>query len=171
MTAAAAFGAFAEDSYARLVGTLVLYCGEVEIAEELAHDTLVRAQERWDDVSQMDAPGAWLHRVAVNLANSYFRRRLAERRAVNRASIQRVGRHVPDPDAALLVRRAVAGLPPRQREAVILRHFHDLPVVGAAETMGITAGSMKQLTHRALTSLRQDPGVGSMLTQEAHGGV
>ena len=171
MTTPAGFGVFAKASYARLVGTLTLYCREQDVAEELAHDALVRARERWDEVSEMSAPGAWLHRVAMNLANSHYRRLLAERRAVKRAELRQVDPAGVDTDAALLVRRAVADLPPRQREAVILRYFHDLPVAQAAELMDITQGSMKQLTHRALSSLRDDADIGWMLEQEAHDGA
>lgn len=167
---AGGFASFADANYRRLIGTLTLYCGDQEVAEELAHDALVRACERWGEVSQMTSPGAWLHRVAVNLANSYFRRKRAERRALRRAG-REVAAGSPDRDVAVLVRRAISQLPTRQREAVILRYFHDLPVVDAAALMGITDGSMKQLTHRALTSLRADPNVSELIGQEAHDGV
>lgn len=49
------------------------------VAEDLAQDALLKACGRWSKVSTMTVPGAWLHRVAINLANSYFRRRKAER--------------------------------------------------------------------------------------------
>lgn len=171
MTTPEGFSVFAQVGYSRLVGTLTLYCGDQDVAEELAHDALVRARERWDEVSEMAAPGAWLHRVAINLANSRFRRQVAERRALRRASVRRIGKVPHDPDSALLVRKAVSALPARQREAVILRYFRDLSVTEAAGLMDITPGSMKQLTHRALSSLRVDADIGWMLEQEAHDGT
>ena len=72
---------FCTAEYPRLLGTLTLYCNDRGVAEELAQEALARACVSWPKVRGMDAPGAWIHRVAMNLANSHFRRRGAERRA------------------------------------------------------------------------------------------
>lgn len=144
---------FCHREYPRLYGTLRLYCGDVWLAEELAQEALARAVRHWDTVSRMEAPGAWVHRVAINLANSAFRRSAAERRALRRAPL---ADSAEDPDNATVVavRRAVAALPPRQREVVILRFFHDLPVRVAAERMGCAEGTVKGLLFDAIRSLR-----------------
>jgi RNA polymerase sigma factor (sigma-70 family) len=144
---------FCHREYPRLYGTLRLYCGDVWLAEELAQEALARAVRRWDRVGRMDAPGAWVHRVAINLANSWFRRSAAERRVLRRTS---VGDAHEDPDSATLiaVRQAVAALSPRQREVVILRFFHDLPVRAAAERMACAEGTVKSLLADAIRSLR-----------------
>ena len=144
---------FCEREYPRLYGTLRLYCGDVRLAEELAQEALARSVRHWDTVGRMEAPGAWVHRVAVNLANSSFRRSAAERRALRRRPL---GESVEDPDSATIVavRQAVAALPPRQREVVILRFFHDLPVRAAATRMGCAEGTVKGLLSDAIRSLR-----------------
>ncbi|MFP5576908.1 MAG: sigma factor-like helix-turn-helix DNA-binding protein [Acidimicrobiia bacterium] len=54
-----------------------------------------------------------------------------------------------------MVRQAVARLPTRQREAVVLRHFLDLSVEAAAEVMGVSSGALRSLTHRATGQLEQ----------------
>lgn len=74
------FVAFCVEEHPRLVGALSLYCGDRALAEELAQDALTRACRDWRKVRNFAAPGAWTHRVAMNLANSYFRRRAAETR-------------------------------------------------------------------------------------------
>jgi RNA polymerase sigma factor (sigma-70 family) len=51
------------------------------------------------------------------------------------------------------VYRAVAALPQRQREVVVLRYYLDLSEVEIAETLGIAAGSVKRHAHRALAAL------------------
>jgi RNA polymerase sigma factor (sigma-70 family) len=104
----------------------------------------------------MPAPGAWVHRVAINLANSVFARRRAERAVRQRLA------GLPDPGAGditgserLEVRGAVAQLPPRQRAAIVLRYFVDLPVSEVADAMQIKEGTVKALTHQAIANLRR----------------
>lgn len=145
---------FCHREYARLYGTLRLYCGDVWLAEELSQEALARAVRHWDRVGAMDAPGAWVHRVAINLANSSFRRAAAERRAL-RKTPHRNRHDDPDGPTAIAVREAVAALPPRQREVVVLRFFHDLPVRDAAQQMRCAEGTVKSLLADAIRSLRE----------------
>jgi RNA polymerase sigma factor (sigma-70 family) len=49
---------------------------------------------------------------------------------------------------------ALATLPPRQRAVVVLRFFHDYTEVATAEAMGITVGTVKSQTFKALAALR-----------------
>lgn len=165
------FEAFAREQHGRLVGSLTLYCGDRWVAEELAQDALVRARERWDQVREMQAPGAWVHRVAMNLANSRFRRIGAERRAYRRfgADGDRAVND-PDPAEALAVRRAVAALPDSQRAALVFRYFLDLSVAETAAAMGMRPGSVKSATHRAIAALRERFDVNLLETEEAHDG-
>lgn len=145
--------AFCRSVHPRLAGSLTLHCGDRGVAEEVAQEALARAWERWAAVSAMDSPERWVYRVAFNLATSRGRRRSAERRARQRlAARPAVG--VPDRDDALAVRAAVASLPPRQRAAVVLRYFADLPVADVAEVLGCAEGTVKSLTSHAIAALR-----------------
>ena len=142
----------------RLVGALSLLTGDRGVAEELAQEALVRAWSRWRQVGRLGEPAvsAWTYRVAVNLANSWLRRRVAERRAMARFGSGAVSDHV-DPDVAdkIAIRRAVAALPRRQRTALVLRYFVDLPVAEVAEVMQCPPGTVKSLTSLAMTNLRR----------------
>lgn len=149
---------FCAEVHPRLVGSLVLLCGDHGVAEELAQDTLVRVIERWDRVRRMDHPVSWAHRVAYNLASSHFRRRSAERRANQRHGVDGEGHPGPDVAAVLTVRDALRHLPERQRCAVVLRYLADLPVADVAAEMGITPGSVKVMTSRGLAGLREQLG-------------
>ena len=71
-------GDFCREMHPRLVGALALHCGDRDVAEELAQETLARVWERWSSVRSMDSPEAWTFRVAFNLSNSRFRRNAAE---------------------------------------------------------------------------------------------
>jgi RNA polymerase sigma-70 factor (sigma-E family) len=146
----------------RLVGTLSLLCGDGDAAEELAQETLARVWLRWSRVRELGEPRAtaWTFRVAINLANSWVRRRMAERRARARLAGQAASAHLdPDPADALAVRQAVAALPRRQRTALVLRYYADLPVAEVAALMGCAPGTVKSLTSKALTALRRVEGM------------
>ena len=152
--------AFCRREHGRLVGMLSLYCGDADVASELAQDALACVCRDWRKVSRMDAPGAWAHRVAINLANSYYRRKAAERRASQKAEARAQASYVdPDGAARVAVRRAVAALPRRQRTALVLRYYLDLSVREAAAVMECPEGTVKTLTHKAITSLRRDAGL------------
>lgn len=147
--------AFCEREYPRLVGALSLYChADHGLSEELAQEALARVCRDWARVARLRSPGAWAHRVAINLANSWYRRRAAERRARARAGPVAEVHHDPDTAAATALRAALAALPRRQREAVVLRHYVDLPVAEVAVLMGCAEGTVKALTHQGLARLR-----------------
>ena len=146
----------------RLVGTLSLLCVDGDAAEELAQETLARVWLRWSRVRELDEPlaTAWTYRVAINLANSWLRRRVAERRARARLAARVTRAHLdPDPVDAIAVRQAVAALPRRQRTALVLRYYADLPVAEVADLMGCAPGTVKSLTSKALTAVRRVEGM------------
>lgn len=147
---------FCRGVWPRLVRSLASYTGDAGMAEELAQEALVRALERWDRVADMDAPEMWVYRTAINLARSRFRRRQAERRANRRVSAP--GPSIaPSADLAdvLTMRQELLRLPSRQRAAVVLRYHADLTVDETAAVMDCAPGTVKALTHQALTRLRE----------------
>lgn len=141
----------------RLTGSLVLYTGDRELAMDVAQETMARAYRDWRKVSGLDAPHAWLHRVAFNLANSAFRRRLTERRWAHRArDVGPTAEHLDaDVADAVAVRKQVASLPVRQRTALVLRYYADMPVGDVAELMGCAEGTVRALTSQALAAIRR----------------
>jgi RNA polymerase sigma factor (sigma-70 family) len=146
---------FCHAEHRRLVGALSLYCRDRHVAEELAQDAIIRVIANWRRVRGLDSPSAWAHRVAINLANSYMRRRLAEGRATRLLYLrQALSQHDPDTPTAIAVRAAVASLPKRERAVVVLRFFADFSVREVSQLLGYPEGTVKTLTAKALTSLR-----------------
>lgn len=145
---------FCAAQHPRLVRGLALYTGDAGLAEELAQEALVRAIRQWEDVREMVAPGAWVHRVGLNLAKSRFRRRHAAARARRRLGAGTDG-WAEDPDSAeaVEVRRALAALPERQRAAVVLRYVNELTVAETADVLGCPEGTVKTLCHRGRAAL------------------
>jgi RNA polymerase sigma factor (sigma-70 family) len=146
--------AFCREQHHQLVGMLGLYCGDRGVAEELAQEALTRACRDWTKVRSSENPAAWLRRVAINLANSYYRRRGAERRANTRLQSRSPADVQPDPEDALVIRQAIARLPRRQRTALVLHYYVDLSYAEVADFMNVPSSTAKMLAHRGLTRLR-----------------
>jgi RNA polymerase sigma-70 factor (sigma-E family) len=146
--------AFCREQHPRLVGTLAYYTGDADLAEELAQDALLRACRDWSKVSTFDAPGAWVHRVAINLANSSFRRRAAKRRADYRVGVQQDRHDDPDAAIAIALRAAISQLPEAMKSVIVLRYFADFSVDECAAILGVPEGTVKTHTRRAIERLR-----------------
>jgi RNA polymerase sigma factor (sigma-70 family) len=147
--------AFCRREHARLVAALDLVCGSLPMAEDLAQETLARVCKHWDRIRQMEAPGAYAHRIALNLANSAFRRRSAERRARQRLEAGEASQWSdPDSATAVAVRKALQQLRPEQRRVLVMRHFLGYSVSETAQVLRIPEGSVKTHTTRGLTQLR-----------------
>jgi len=131
-----------------LLRALWAMSGNRELAADAVDEAFSRALERWDRVSAMEWPGGWVRTTAVNGYRRAARRRAFEERILRRRRLSMA----PEPresDPALW--SAVADLPRRQREVVVLRYVADLPVSEIANALGITEGG----TSASLTKARQ----------------
>ena len=148
--------AFCRDHHPRLVGLLALQVGDRSIAEELAQDVLVAVCERW---GSLDQPRAWANRVALNRASSWWRRRQAEWRANARHGPHPSTSTQQDPGEVLAVRELVAALPDRQRTALLYRYYASMTVAETAQSMRCAEGTVRALTHQAMSTLRDATGL------------
>lgn len=127
-------------------------------AEEVAQDAFVRLWQqapRWrSGEARFDT---WLHRVALNLCHD----RLRGRREETRDELPESADPAPGPAERLAGRQcrarmdaALAALPPRQREALVLQYYQELPQADAAALMGISVDALESLLARARRGLR-----------------
>jgi RNA polymerase sigma factor (sigma-70 family) len=129
-------------------------------AEDIAQDAFVVAHRQWDRVGGYDDPGAWVRRVAANLAVSGVRRRLAEARALVRLA----GRQHEQPYAALPAEdgdfwRAVRRLPRRQVQVVALVALGDLSTAEVAATLGCSQRTVQVHLQKARATLTERLGL------------
>jgi RNA polymerase sigma-70 factor (ECF subfamily) len=147
------FDEFFARYYDELARTLTVALADRGAAEEAAQEALTRALRRWRHVRGLDRPAAWLYVVAMNHARDGWRRDRREPKWETGLESS-----TPDPTGgvttALSVRDAIATLPARQREAVVLRYLADLPLADVAEAMGCAVGTVKATLHQALGSLQ-----------------
>jgi RNA polymerase sigma-70 factor (sigma-E family) len=159
VTAADPLAALHQAHYASLVRLATLVVGDVGTAEQLTQDAFVKLQLRWGGLREPDKAPAWLRSAVLNGARSHLRRR--------RVSDRYAARHVAAPAAVTpesaserraeheRVVAALRRLPRRQREAVALRYYLDLPEAEIATTMGTSTGSVKTHLHRGLAALAE----------------
>ena len=128
-----------------MVRLAFLLTGGDPAAEELVHDAFLAVHRRWDGISN---PGAYLRMSVVNACRSHHRTGAVRARLQLRPPTIVV-------DAPDEISDAIARLPERQRAAVVLRYFADLPEAEIAETLGCGVSAVKSLLHRALGTLRE----------------
>lgn len=152
----AEFTAFMADAGPGLLRTAWLLVGDAHRAEELVQQALVRTYGAWARVSGGD-PAAYTRRTLVNLRTDTWRRR---RREVLTAPAELPEDAVASGTGAVHDRdtlvRALARLTPRQRRVVVLRHLVGLTEREVAEDLGISTGTVKSTSSRALAALRAD---------------
>ena len=151
------FSAFCNEHYAPLVRTLSLYCGDAAVAEEFAQEACARAFRDWKKVRTLGDPRAWLFKVAFNVANSYFRRAAAEKRARSRMGVRSSEHRDPDVAERLAVLEVLSNLTRKQRAVLVLRYQADLSVTEVADLLSLPEGTVKTLTRRALAAMRALP--------------
>jgi RNA polymerase sigma factor (sigma-70 family) len=90
--------------------------------------------------------------VGMNQMRDHWRR--TERRRGRASQPEFVADNTSAVVTRVSVRDAIETLPPRQREAVVLRYLADLPLTDVADAMGCAVGTVKATLHQAMASMR-----------------
>jgi RNA polymerase sigma-70 factor (sigma-E family) len=133
--------------------------GNRELAEDLVQEAFVRVAGRFRHLRMPDAFDAYLRRTIVNLFTSQLRRTKLERAYVARHGAgPAAASESRDPEAHDELWRALHTLPERQRAAIVLRFYEDLPEHQSAEVLGCSTGALNQLVVRGMAALRMQIG-------------
>ncbi|HEX2563603.1 MAG TPA: SigE family RNA polymerase sigma factor [Acidimicrobiales bacterium] len=147
------------EHYASLVRLASLVLADVGLAEQVVQDAFVKLHLRWGGLRHLDRAPAYLRSCVLNGARSQLRRqKVRDRYDARRTVAPAAGTPEASAVAAAEQERMVAALrrlPERQREALALRYFLDLPEAEIAAAMGVSAGSVKTHVHRGLAALAQ----------------
>lgn len=139
-----------------LVRLAAFILGDLAAAEDVVQDLFVRLHQRASSLAEVGDPLPYLRTAVVNRCRSAMRRRLLIRRHAERES--------PCPplsaeEATLLseerrqVLKALAGLPRRRREVLVLRFYLGLSETEIAQTLGVSTGTVKSTAARGLAAL------------------
>ena len=138
----------------RLAGLLLHDRGA---SEEVVQDAFVQLHLKARRLRDPEKAAAWLRSTVLNGARSRLRHLEVRRRhqpAPGRATSASAEDAALAGDAQQRVLAALRTLPPRQREAVVLRFYLDLSEAEMAAAMGVSTGSVKTHLHRGLAALQ-----------------
>ena len=134
------------DRYEPMVRLAYLLTGDRAAAEEVVQDAFVNVHRSW---ARAENPPAYLRMAVVNGCRSWGRRRTMERE-----------RQPRPPEPAVLVADelwdTLLTLPHRQRAAIVLRFYEDLPDARIAELLGCREATVRTAIHRGLAKLREE---------------
>ena len=159
--AAASVAALYAEHALGLVRLAVVMTGDRSYAEDIVQEAFLGLYRRWERLPDKSAPLAYVRVSVLNGCRTALRRqaRLGVLTPLREAA-EGSGLHAESAEARALLseeQRAVAtalrNLPRRQREALVLRYYLDLSEAEIAQAMGVTRGTVKSATHRALAAI------------------
>jgi RNA polymerase sigma-70 factor (sigma-E family) len=136
---------FAE-RYEPMVRLAYLVTAERGAAEEVVQDAFLALHRQWDRVEQ---PAAYLRTAVVNGCTSWGRRQTLARERLRAA---------PDstPFVADEMWDALQALPERQRTAIVLRYYADLPEAEIATVLQCRGATVRSAIRRGIATLRKE---------------
>jgi RNA polymerase sigma-70 factor (ECF subfamily) len=152
-------GAYADRLYMLLVRLL----GDPAEAEDVAQEVMLRA---WRGIARFRGQSSyftWLYRIAVNEANRALEKRARQPAGVSigareldlpAAPEEEPSRQAENSELRLALGRALAGLPPPLRTAIVLRDVEGLSTQEAAEIAGVGQAAFKSRLHQARLRVR-----------------
>jgi RNA polymerase sigma-70 factor (sigma-E family) len=161
-----ALTAIYREHYRTLVRLAALLVRDTAAAEEVVQDSFVAMHQGWRRLRDSDKALSYLRQSVVSRSRSVLRHRTAVT-----PDTAKPPQDIPSAEDGSVLRlerpavlAALRQLPARQREALVLRYYGDLPEAQIAAAMGIRSGAVHSLTARAAAALR------ALLEQQAGGG-
>jgi len=152
----AGFAAFVAARWRPLLRTSYLLTGDEGRAEDLLQTALAKLWLSWGRVNE-DAPEAYVRKILANTSASWWRRRWHGEKPTEVIPEVRAGDDiagaVADRDE---LRSVLSVLTPRQRAVIVLRYAEDMTEQQVADALGVSVGTVKTLSSRALARLRGD---------------
>jgi RNA polymerase sigma-70 factor (sigma-E family) len=134
----------------------LMLSGDPETAADITQETMIRVQLKWRHVNRAEMPERYVRKMLTNVYLDW--RRTPWLRRVSLRGVPHEPPPVPDPAEHAADRDQVwallAGLPRRQRAAVVLRYYEGLADQEIADVLGCAIGTVRAHISRALATLR-----------------
>ena len=163
--AASTVTALFRDHHGELVRLALLMVGDQPTAEDVVQDAYASVHARWHRLTAREAALPYVRAAVLNGCRSVLRRRGIARRAgiLHRATVRDEPFASAESEVILSEDRrqvltALARLPRRRREVLVLRYYLGLSEAEIAAVLGISPGTVKSTAARALATLARDLG-------------
>ncbi|MGA6163327.1 SigE family RNA polymerase sigma factor [Amycolatopsis magusensis] len=150
-----------DDEFARFFGerahqlrsTAYLLCGDWHHAEDLTQAALLKLYLVWPKLERHDRLDAYARQVVTRTFLAERRRPWRRREQLTDLPPEQAG-EPGGPEQRMVVLRALAAVPPKQRAVLVLRFWHDLSVEETAAALRCSTGNVKSQSARGLATLR-----------------
>jgi RNA polymerase sigma-70 factor (sigma-E family) len=139
----------------------LLMLGDGDAAQDVVQDAFFGLYRRWDKLASADAAPAYLRASVLNGCRTALKRRSRPALHAAEEPLESAEETIVHTEEQRAVLAAVRRLPARRREALVLRYYLDMTEDQAAQVMGVSRGTVKSATSRALAA------VGRMLREES----
>jgi len=150
--AQADFEALYREHHVPMLRLARLLTGSVTEAEDVTQDVFVRIAPR---LGTLDKPAAYLRTMVVNACRSHHRHEAVKARVASNQEAELERTEPPVPSHLVELADALAVLPERQRAAIVLRYYADLPEAEIAELLGCRPTTVRTLVARGMVALRE----------------
>ncbi|WP_199752964.1 SigE family RNA polymerase sigma factor [Actinoplanes sp. ATCC 53533] len=134
-------------------GTAFLLCGDWHRAEDLVQTAFTKLYTRWNRVARHEALDPYVRQALIRTYIDDGRRGWWRRERPQETPIDRAGMPVSADDRLVLM-RALAEVPPRQRAVLVLRYWEDMSIEETAAVLSCSPGTVKSQAARGLDTLR-----------------
>src|SRR5258708_7697481 len=152
-TAEDAVSALYREHAVGLIRLAVVMLGDTPAAEDIVQEAFLGLYQHWDHLADTSNALRYVRSSVLNGCRSAFRRRARRERPGHGPSAESAESAVLVADEHNRLLTAMRRLPPRQREALVLRFYLELREPDIAASMGVTRGTVKSTTSRALAAL------------------
>jgi RNA polymerase sigma-70 factor (sigma-E family) len=149
------FSAYMAARQPSLMRTAYLLTGDRHQAEDLVQTSLAKLYLAWDRVQDRGSIDGYVRRILVNENNSVWRRAWKRREVATDRVPDVETRDTYDEGRSGALWEIVQTLPKKARAVVVLRYYEELTEAETAELLGVSIGTVKSQTSRALAALRE----------------
>lgn len=154
------FTEFMLGNWSQLFRLAFVLTGDRGLAEDLVQATLAKVYAAWPRVVRAGNVNAYVRKVLINSSRDSFRRRRGREvlTEIIPDTWDNTGRRRPaDLEIRADMLAALMSLPAKQRAAVVMRYWLDMPESEVAQVLGCSVGTVKSQAFHALAKLRIDP--------------
>lgn len=163
-----AFRELVERHQNAVVGTVSKMLGNANDSEDIAQQVFIRVWKHAKRYKPDNKFTTYLYTITRNLVYNESRRRsrkktISSEQLQEDSNFQAAEEPAAQPDSSLLeaelqsaIDKAIQQLPEKQRLAVVLRRYENLPYEEIASVIGTSVPSVKSLLFRARTALREE---------------